>query len=43
MQNLREGERMFDATLALKGEPISPRALLGPLAEFPLMTVRQAK
>jgi len=34
---------MFDVTLALKGEPISPRARLGALAEFPLMTVRRAK
>jgi DUF1365 family protein len=40
MQNFRHGEQMFDATLALTGEPISARALLGVLVAFPLMTLK---
>ncbi len=40
MENHRNGELVFDATLALKQEPVSPAALLGALAAFPLMTVK---
>lgn len=35
MQNHRNGERVFDATLALEQEPVSARALLGALAAPP--------
>lgn len=40
MQNFRDGAQVFDATLALKQEPISTRALLGLLVSFPLMTFK---
>jgi DUF1365 family protein len=40
MQNRRNGERMFDATLMLKERPVSPWGLLGALATFPLMTLQ---
>ncbi len=40
MQNDRDGERVFDATLALQRREISPLALLGVLAAHPLMTLK---
>jgi DUF1365 family protein len=40
MQNLEHGERVFEATLALRQRAVSSRALLGVLAAFPLMTVK---
>jgi DUF1365 family protein len=40
MQNFQEGDCMFDATLALKEEPLSPWALVRVLAAFPLMTLK---
>jgi uncharacterized protein len=40
MQNYRQGEHLFDATLALRQEPITPGALVRVLASFPLMTLR---
>jgi len=40
MQNFRSGERMFDATLSLQGEPVTARALLRCLAGYPLMTLK---
>jgi DUF1365 family protein len=40
MQNLRAGERMFDATLNLRPTPVTPGALLRLLAGYPLMTLQ---
>jgi DUF1365 family protein len=40
MQNFKDGEQMFDATLALKRRPISPWALVRLLGSFPLMTLQ---
>jgi DUF1365 family protein len=40
MQNHRNGEQMFDATLALKHQPVSTFRLLCILATFPLMTLK---
>jgi DUF1365 family protein len=40
MQNLRGGERLFDATLNLRPAAISPGALLRVLVGYPLMTLR---
>jgi DUF1365 family protein len=40
MENLAHGERIFEATLALRQQPVSSRALLGVLAAYPLMTVK---
>lgn len=40
MQNRKNGEWIFDATLSLEQEPICTRALLGILAAFPLMTFK---
>lgn len=40
MQNHRNGEQMFDATLLLKQQPISTLGLLGVLVAFPLMTLK---
>jgi uncharacterized protein len=40
MQNLRAGQRLFDATLTLRAEPISSAALLRVLLTFPLMTLK---
>ena len=40
MQNFRRGEQLFDATLALRRDPISARALLTVLLAFPLMTLK---
>jgi DUF1365 family protein len=40
MQNFRNGEPIFDATLALRREALSTPALLRVLAAFPLMTVK---
>ena len=40
MQKSREGERMFEATLALPQEPISPRALGTVLAAYPPMALK---
>jgi uncharacterized protein len=40
MQNSRDGQPVFEATLTLKRQPISVRALLGLLAEFPVMTLK---
>ncbi len=40
MQNYRNGEHLFDATLTLHAQPVSRAALLGVLAAFPLMTLK---
>jgi DUF1365 family protein len=40
MVNLREGRRLFQASLALQREPISPASLRGVLLQHPLMTVK---
>ncbi len=40
MQNLKEGEPVFDATLALTQERISPWTLLRVLGSFPFMTLK---
>jgi len=40
MQNFQAGQRLFDATLALRAEPISSTALLRVLMTFPLMTIK---
>jgi len=40
MQNFRQGERLFDATMALEREPIGGAALLRALASFPFMTLK---
>jgi uncharacterized protein len=40
MQNFHAGDRLFDATLTLRAEPISSKALLGVLIAFPLMTLK---
>jgi DUF1365 family protein len=40
MENLRDGERMFSATLNLRPAPITPGALLHLLAAYPLMTLK---
>lgn len=40
MENFDHGERLFDATLSLRAEPISAAALLKTLAGFPLMTIK---
>jgi len=40
MQNFRHGENMFDATLALREEALTPAALLKALCAFPLMTLK---
>jgi DUF1365 family protein len=40
MRNLKAGEPVFDATLALHQAPITARSLLGVLIGFPLMTAK---
>lgn len=40
MQNFHQGVNMFDATLALRQEPITPWALVRTLGAFPLMTLK---
>lgn len=40
MANFRAGEKLFDATLSLRRREITPRALAGVLARFPLMTLK---
>jgi DUF1365 family protein len=40
MQNCRNGERVFQATLALRASPLNPRSLLRVLTSFPFMTLR---
>jgi len=40
LENHREGERVFDATLALKARAMSPAALDGLLLRFPLMSAK---
>jgi DUF1365 family protein len=40
MQNRRNGQLMFDATLQLKQRPLTTLGLLGMLAAFPLMTLK---
>jgi len=40
IQNFKEGEHVFDATLALRQEPITVRALTRLLIGFPLMTLK---
>ncbi|GAC1304369.1 MAG: DUF1365 domain-containing protein [Steroidobacteraceae bacterium] len=40
MQNFKDGSQVFDATLALRQEPISARALNLALLQFPLMTLK---
>jgi len=39
MENFRSGSKLFDATLVLKREAITPGSLLRVLARFPLMTL----
>lgn len=40
LDNLRGGERVFDATLRLERREATARALVGILVQFPLMTVK---
>ncbi|UHQ55490.1 DUF1365 domain-containing protein [Microbulbifer sp. YPW16] len=40
LQNLQDGKAVFDATLSLKREEISPRSLNLALIRYPLMTVK---
>lgn len=40
MQNMAQGARLFDATLALRREPLTAGALVRALAEYPLMTLK---
>jgi DUF1365 family protein len=40
MRNLRDGAPQFEATLALRAQPLSAAALLRLLVSFPLMTAR---
>jgi DUF1365 family protein len=40
MQNFRAAAPVFDATLNLRGEPVTRWALLGTLAWYPFMTLR---
>jgi DUF1365 family protein len=40
MENLRDGARLFSATLNLRPAPITPGALLRLLAAYPLMTLQ---
>lgn len=40
MENLRDGQRVFDASLSLQAEPISSGVLARCLLGFPFMTVR---
>jgi DUF1365 family protein len=40
MQNFRHGENVFDATLAMREEPLTPASLLRALGAFPLMTLK---
>jgi DUF1365 family protein len=40
MRNLQDGEPLFDATLALEQEPLTPPALVRLLFAYPLMTVK---
>ncbi len=40
LQNLREGARLFDATLMLDRRPISSSSLAGALLAYPLMTLK---
>jgi uncharacterized protein len=40
MQNLRDGARVFDATLALRAEPVTAGALARVLAAHPAMTLK---
>ena len=40
MANSRDGEKFFDATMALNRRPISSRSLAGVLVRFPLLTLK---
>lgn len=40
MNNLQRGDRVFDATLALRRRELDPRAMTAVLVQYPLMTVR---
>jgi DUF1365 family protein len=40
MQNFKGAARIFDATLSLREELVTPAALLRTLAAYPFMTVR---
>ena len=40
MENRRQGERVFDATLSLSRRPWTARALNGALVRYPWMTAR---
>jgi DUF1365 family protein len=40
MQNFRRGDRVFDATLNLRGSPLTRAGLLRVLASFPFMTLK---
>ncbi len=40
MSNSKEGERIFNASMALKKTPITGRSLAGVLLRFPLMTMK---
>ena len=40
MQNYRQGERLFDATLSLRQQPVTAASLAGVLLRYPLHTAR---
>ena len=40
IENLRDGERLFDAALSLSRKPLTGRSLAGMLAAFPFMTFK---
>jgi hypothetical protein len=40
MQNLQGAVQMFDATLSLRGEPVTPWRLVRTLVSYPFMTLR---
>ena len=40
MANLQDGQKIFDATMALERKPVSARSLASVLLRFPLMTVK---
>lgn len=42
MENLRDGERVFDATLSLRRQPLTSRALTRALLSYPFITLKVA-
>lgn len=40
LTNTQDGERIFDAILSLRGEPVTPRNMVTALFTYPLMTVK---